>query len=256
MKKFLCIFFLFFSSGAAAEEPLVTDRPDAAESSLTVGKTRLQLETSFSFEHDAGGGTTTNAYNFPTLLRFGLIEWLEFRIESPMGQFHKQTGQAHSKGWNDLAFGLKAHLLDNAGWVPSMGFLLHLSTPTGTNNYSANSYDPTVKWLNDWELPAGFSLGTNVGFDVPQDAGGRLARFLYAAAVGHDLPFISESLRMFAEIQGASPVQSPEPDERTFDTGLTFLVTGDIQLDTFVQIGLTRATTDVATGLGFSWRML
>lgn len=259
-KKLLVLILLLFSPSTWAqdwENALVTDRPDAAESSRTVGKLRLQIETSFGFETDRGGGVTTNTYNFPTLFRFGLIDPLEFRVESPMGQFHKQTGQPHGKGWNDLAFGFKAHLLDQDGPIPSMGFLVHLSTPTGTNNYTANSYDPAAKWLNDWDLPAGFSLGTNIGLDVPQDAaGGRFARILYAAALGRNLSFISERLRIFAEIQGAVPVQSPQPNEQTFDSGLTFLLTPDIQLDTLVQVGLTDATTDVTTGLGFSWRVL
>lgn len=265
MKK-LSLFFLFHvlcsmfhaSAFATEAEPLITDRPDTAESSKVVGKYRLQVETSFAFGHNNDNNTTTRTYNFPTLVRFGVLPWLELRAESEMNQFQTQTGQNTQRGFTDIAFGFKTHLLDNEGWVPSMGVLFHIGTPTGHDNFTSNTYEPMLKWLNDWGLPADFSLGTNIGFDVParNTNGEKYARVLYAGTVGHPVTFISENLNTFVEVQGIVPVESTDPNEHTFDAGFTFIITPDIQVDTFIQIGLVEATTDITTGIGFSWRML
>ncbi len=245
------------SPASAAEESLITDRPDTAESSRVVGQYRLQLETSFGFGHNNDNNTTTRTYNFPTLVRFGILPWLEVRAESELVQVQTTTGQNRERGFTDIAFGFKTHLLDNEGWIPSMGVLFHIGTPTGNDNFTSNTYEPMLKWLNDWGLPADFSLGTNIGFDVPARNAARekYARVLYAATVGHPVGFISDRLNTFIELQGIVPVESSDPAEHTLDTGLTFIINPDIQLDTFVQIGLVEATTDITTGLGFSWRI-
>lgn len=240
----------------AEEEPLATDRPDVAESSLAVGKYVFQLETSFAFATESAARVDTNIYSFPTLLRFGVFKWLELRAESEIYSLQTETGAKQQNGFNDIAFGTKAHLLDNKVFIPSLALLLHVNTPTGQDPFSSNAFEPIFKVLMDWELPADFSLGTNAGIDVPvQDAAGdKYARFLYAVAFGIPLSFIVEDLRMFTELQGARPLKSGKEGEYTFDTGFSYLITPDIQLDTFVQVGLTEASPDIATGLGFSWR--
>lgn len=260
MKKILFAIFcsLLSLSAWAEEESLVTDRPDTAESSLVVGKYRLQVETSFGFGHNDDAGVMNRTYNFPTLVRFGVLPWLELRAEGEVAQIQKQEGQPPERGFTDIAAGFKTHLLDNEGWVPSMGVLFHIGTPAGNDNFSSNTFEPMLKWLNDWSLPADFALGTNIGFDVParNPAGEKYARFLYAVTTGHPVSFISDQLNAFVELQGIFPTDSSDPAEHTFDSGFTFLVTNDIQLDTFVQIGLTEGATDITTGLGFSWRAL
>lgn len=266
MKKIFSSFFalvLLSSISAKAQDnddfdhALITDRPDTAEASQVVGLGRLQVETSFALSHDSAAGVTTRDYNFPTLLRYGLIEPLEVRVEGNMIQIETQTGTSTQTGFTDLAFGAKAHLQDGGGWAPSLGLLAHLTVPTGKNSFSSNALEPEFKVLMDWELPLEFSLGTNAGFDVPvQDASGdKFMRFLYAVALGHGIPGVGDRLRAFVELAGAFPTMQGKNGEHTFDAGFALLVTPNIQVDSFVQIGLTSATTDLATGLGLSFRL-
>jgi len=68
---------------AAAEEerePLVTDRPDVAESAVTVGVGTVQLETGLFYERPRGGGAGLLAT--PTLLRVGTGPDTEVRFET------------------------------------------------------------------------------------------------------------------------------------------------------------------------------
>lgn len=254
----LAIAALSLASPARGGEPLVTDRPDTAESSQTVGAKRFQMETSFSFSHDRDVGTTTRTYNFPTLLRYGVNNPVEIRLEGNMLGWQTVGGGPAANGFNDLAVGFKVHLRDQKDWVPSSGVLVHLTLPTGTGPFSSNALQPEVKYLADWDLPADFSLGTNWGFDLPeQDAqGDKFLRFLYAVAAGHAMPIWSEHWNIFAEFAGTIPTVSAKAAEHHFDTGFTFLLSDDMQLDTFVEIGLNRSTPDLTTGLGFSWRLL
>ncbi|MBI4367720.1 MAG: transporter [Deltaproteobacteria bacterium] len=235
---------------------LVTDRPDAAEASVTVGRHRFQVETSFAFGRDDDAGTMTKTYGFPTLLRFGVSDPLELRMEGELYSIQSQTGTGTARGFQDLAVGMKAHVVENRGWIPSFGTLTHVSLPTGNDVFSSNSVEPSAKLLADWELPADFSLGANAGIDLParDAAGDKFARFLYAAALNHPTPFLKDRMRVFVEAAGAVPLKKGKAGEHTFDSGLAFLVTPNLQLDGFAQIGLTDAAPGLQAGMGVCWR--
>lgn len=240
------------------EDALVTDRPDAAEASATVGKNRFQIESSFQFGQDQAAGTTTRNYSFPTLLRYGIIDALELRVETEVGTFQTDnSGAAAQRGFNDVAFGLKANFTENQGLVPSFGLLGHLNVPIGNDTFSSNGVEPIFKALADWELGAGFGLGTNVGVDLPvrDAAGDKFGRFIYAAALGRAIPGTSDRLGAFIEAAGAVPLKQAKAQEHTFDTGLKFLITPNLQVDTVVQIGLNDDAADLALGSGLSWRI-
>ena len=70
------------SATASAADTITTDRPDAVESSLTVGRGRFQIETSVAQERDKDAGTKTTVRTTPTLLRLGVTENVEIRLES------------------------------------------------------------------------------------------------------------------------------------------------------------------------------
>lgn len=238
--------------------PTVTDRPDAAEASVTVGPNHFQMETSFGFSQDKDASVTTRTYSFPTLLRYGVGNRLEFRTEGELGVIRTRTNAGTDAGFTDQAFGAKLHLVENKGVVPSLSLLAHANTPTGRNTFSANGIEPLVKVLTDWELPADFAFAANNGVDVPvkDEQGDKFARYLYAASVGHPMPVLAERWNIFAEVQGAVPLHPGKASEHTFDTGFTFRLTNNIQIDSFVQIGIVDAAPDLTTGFGFSWRSL
>ncbi|MFP6685835.1 MAG: transporter [Polyangiaceae bacterium] len=239
------------------DDALVTDRPDAAEASVTVGKGRFQIETGVGYTHDERGGTTTKTFGMPTLLRYGIVDPVELRVEGEIFNVQSTTGAALQRGFTDMAVGAKVHVTDGGGLVPSFGVLGHLSTPTGNETFSSNGWEPTMKLLADWELPGKFGLGTNAGFDVPvRDAAGhKFVRFLYAAALSRGIPGLEDRLRVFIESAGAISLKRRKAHQHQFDTGLTVLLTPDMQLDVAAQIGLAEDSPDLAMGLGFSWRL-
>src|SRR3972149_2072098 len=65
--------------GPDLSEPLVTDRPDFTESTVTVGLGGVQLEMGYTYTRDEASGGNTTEHPFPeTLLRVGMLaNWLE-----------------------------------------------------------------------------------------------------------------------------------------------------------------------------------
>jgi hypothetical protein len=109
------------ASSARSQEPLVTDRPDVAESAVTVGAGRVQLETGLSLTKEDGAYTTT----FPTLVRIGLGDRWELRVESDM--FELQNPGLN--GLSDVALGAKVNFIENDS--TNLGLLVDVSVPVG-----------------------------------------------------------------------------------------------------------------------------
>lgn len=77
----ICILFLFVQYAFGQE--LVTDRPDQTESSVTVPKGSLQIESGFLLGYSEENRFSTRDLLLPTtLFRIGLTNNLELRIVS------------------------------------------------------------------------------------------------------------------------------------------------------------------------------
>lgn len=80
--RFSLVIILVLSSFLFAQndEPLVTDRPDATESAVTVGNGTFQIETGFvleKYESSFGSISETNYNIASTLFRYGIGEDFE-----------------------------------------------------------------------------------------------------------------------------------------------------------------------------------
>jgi hypothetical protein len=99
----------------AEDEPITTDRPDFVESSEVVGKGRWQIETSLAWERDREAGMKTRLFGTPTLLRLGVADHWEVRLETDGRLRLKADGAGvalREHGWSDLSVGLKWHQRD------------------------------------------------------------------------------------------------------------------------------------------------
>lgn len=265
MKRFILnasILAIILASLSTAQishaETLISDRPDATESSTTVEAKHLQIEIGGQFTRDRSAGVLRESFSFPTLFRFGIIDPLELRIESNFYTLDLiSTPGAVRNGFNDFSVGTKVHFTDGSGVVPSLGALASLNIPVGENAVSSNAVEPTFKLLSDWSLSQFFSLGSNVGIDLParDTAGDKFSRFLYSVSLSAGIPGTGERLSLFAENAGIIPLKPAKNIEQTFNTGLTFAITPDVQIDASVQIGLTEAAPGLASGMGISLRI-
>lgn len=249
-----------FAGRAAADEPISTDRPDFVESSATVGKGRLQIETSLAFERNDAEGVKTRTRSTPTLVRWGAGEDWELRLETD--GFMRETSRDRNtglgdkaSGFSDTAVGIKWHTMDGDEKTgrPSMAWLFHADLNTGTREFRGSGLRPSVRAVAEWELPDEWSVGVMPGvvFDK-RDDGKRFTAGILAVTVGKGW---TDRLRTFVELSGQSLAAKKNGGSFvTFDTGVVYLLTNDTQVDFAISRGLNKDTPDFSWTVGLSMR--
>lgn len=165
---------------ARAADRIDTDGPDFVESSEVVGKGHFQFETGPAIEQDRRAALTRRESHTPTLLRYGLTENIEFRVESDY-QSHSRTtnrndGSVTTESTrSDTAIGLKWHSHDrdtNTG-TPSISWIAHLHLPTGEHGAPTPGVRTSLRSVIGWDLPNNFTAGLMPGLKYDTTADGR-----------------------------------------------------------------------------------
>ncbi|QBE67007.1 transporter [Pseudoduganella lutea] len=241
---------------AANEEPIATDRPDFVESSDVVGNRRLQIETSIARDRTAGHGDTETLWATPTLLRFGISESVELRIESD-GALHQRSSVAgHApiteRGHADVSLGMKWHAMDAVGNLPSVGVLLHADLNTGSTAFRGEGTRPTARVVAEWDLPHDLSLGIMPGIGHEKDHGGTTFA-IFGLVVGKSL---SDRLRGFVEVSSPHIARAAHGGtEASLSVGAAYLLQKNIQIDTAFSRGLNGRTPDSGMTVGLSIKL-
>ena len=242
----------------AADDSIATDRPDFVESSNVVGRGRLQVETSFLLERDRNGAAHTRVLSTPTLLRIGAGDSVELRVETDGRGIAHESGadgaRSTAAAWNDTAVGLKWHVADGGGALPSVGVLLHADLASGSGAVRGDGVRPSLRMVGEWEFADGMSLGLMPGVGVERnEAGARYRYGILGLVVGKEL---SERVRGFAEI--AMPQIAHVRDggtQASFDLGAAWLLSDGVQVDAMFARGLNSRTPDLALTVGLSFKL-
>ncbi len=246
-------------SDAFAADAISTDRPDFVESSDVVGPGRFQIEFGVQSERDTAEGAKSRTRTSPTLLRFGVSESLEFRIDTDgrtTSRAEDSSGlQTRKRGWADASIGLKWHMADGdeAKGLPGMAWLFHLDGDTGSAPFRAQGWRPSLRFVAEWDLPNDLSVGVMPGIAASNnEAGKRFAAGILAITVGKAW---TPAWRSYVELAGQQLALTANGGSVvTFDTGITHLVNDTLQFDLSLARGLTHETPRLAWGLGASVR--
>ena len=266
-KKFFgaCFVVGLFASGLgfAADEPLVTDRPDATESAETIAKGKVQIEMGAQFSRDdieaPGEGRLKITEGPATLVRVGLdartelrIGWAGYISES----FRSPLGNIDTTGEGNFSLGAKLKLNSREN-LTQLALLAELSLPTGEEAFRPPRTDPKVLLLGANELTESISLGWNVGVGLESEtlgSGDTTSRGvgLGSVAVGFSL---TERWGAFAEIFGSQPFYSGGQEEYSLDGGVTYLSSDNVQWDIYTGVGINEDASDWFAGVGLSFRV-
>jgi len=230
---------------------LVTDRPDATESPETVGRGRFQLEAGYTF---ARFGEIDVHSVGEILMRIGVIhENIELRLG-----FNSFTlvrgGGSEDSGLQNLGVGAKFRLLSGGGVGharPTVALLVGTTIPTASEGIEPRTSRPGARVAAAWDLSEVVSVSSNVAwtsvkddeFDTRHDVWG------FSLALGYGL---SARWGAYLEYFGAYPTGDRE-SENFMNTGLTYLINNDLQLDGRVGYGL-DGRDDFFVGLGTAVR--
>ena len=241
-------FLSLAASSLAQAEPLVTDRPDATESSSVVAPRFAQFEIGLTTGDDTNGESFTQSGG--SLLRVGLVEDWELRL----GWDGYQDGPAGA-GAGDGLLGFKYRIAPEARetFFPEMALLVHTTVPWGADDFSSDEFDPSFLFAFSHTLNDRWSLGYNLGAqlatsDTANGSDTTLASGLYSVALGYGA---TEQLSFFLEVFGDVGL-SAETSSTSLDGGLTWLFNDDSQLDLFAGVGLDDDAEDWFLGIGYS----
>lgn len=241
------------SSVVSAQEALVTDRPDFTESSSSVGSGVFQLESGVTYSDFRNGTDVTTIGE--VLARWGVAKDFELRIVLPTYS-REGGGGGNASGFLSSGVGFKYELTqgDGSGFLGSMEAALIASTtiPTGTADFATSEWQPSAVFCASWELSPNVGIGTNLGVGRPADDDNRYTTLWASVAVGVGL---NETTSLFFELYGFNREENRGPSTATFQTGLVYLFSPDLQADLRVARRLTDRGVDFLVGAGLSWRL-
>lgn len=240
----------------AEDDSIITDRPDFVESSDVVGLGRQQVEVGLSLDSTSDQGVTVRNFTTPTLLRLGLGRTWEARIETDGLVHTRVTGPEFSdsdSGVSDASVGVKFHLQDGGEGKPGVALLLHADLPSGSPAFRGEGVRPSIRMVGEWELSDTTSLGVMPGVVFDRNEQHHFTSGILAATYGVQL---NQATHGFVEVAGQQLLVKDEDGGNviTFDTGMSYLLDNETQVDASLNLGLTRQSPDWTIGVGFAHR--
>ena len=238
-----------FAQGA--EDPLATDRPDTTETALVVPKGMVQVESGYTYTRS--GDDREHALG-EVLVRVPVSKKAELRFGVPSYLWQREGG-ARAVGFDDAFFGAKFALSPGGkGWKkPTTALLVGTSLPTGARAFRENGLQPEAVLAASWELSPVAALSSNLGYVRAKDGGVRFDQVFGTLSLGVSL---SDKWGAFAEVFGFSKADATGQSAKYADSGLTYLINNNFQLDARAGIGLNNKTggPDYFVGAGASRR--
>jgi hypothetical protein len=255
-------FHLFNPTPSQYLREMSTDRPDKTESAYTVDAGHFQLEmdlVSYARDEERIGGTTSKVDAWavaPINLKIGLCNQADLQlILQTYNDVRVRSGGVTQtlRGYGDTLVRIKWNFWGNDGGPTAMAAMPYVKLPTSQDDLGNNSVEGGLILPFAASLPWGFGLGVMTQFDAARDEGGdgHHAEFINSITLSHD---IAGKLGGYVEFFSLVRAENRSDWAGTFDMGLTYGLTESIQLDTGVNIGVTKAANDVNPFLGLSWR--
>ncbi len=211
--------------------PLVGDRPDFTESTETIPRGRLQLETGVT--RSAADDAEEIAAG-EVLLRIGLLSRLELRVL--VGSYVSTSlpgAGPDPDGLADPAIGIKVKLTDGEGARPAVALLLGTSIPIGSDELSDDEAVPDAKLALAWQLTERWGLASNINYAraVAADGTGGVDRFDQGSWSLSGAVALGGPWGAYLEYFGISKEEPGGDAVHFFNAGVTYLVRDDLQLD-------------------------
>jgi len=248
------------SAHSAEQDKISTDRPDFLTGPDTVGKGRFQIEFGGVVQRDDAGNARTRTVTTPTLLRLGMTDALELRLETDGRLRTRETTMAtqvtiQERGWADTSIGIKwnSHKGSAESGTPSVGWVFEAELPSGSRPFRGQGVRPAVIGAFQFELPNDLDFGVNVGLKYDNhEVEGRFLSGLLGAGFSKGL---TERVKLLAEVVAQQVAHKRHGGNIVIaDVAMTYLLTNSIQVDALVGRGLTSDSPKYVFTTGISAR--
>ena len=216
-------------------EPIVTDRPDFTESAETVANGMTQIEGGYTYTQNNNHDNSQSLGEI--LIRFAAGDKAEVRVGlNSYDTIRGQSGRGYGREGTDIGFKVRIRPgTENAGFrkaaVSAIGYL---TLPTGTGVNRSREVLPTVKLVLGYSFSSRLDLGVNTNYSYVGSDNGHYSELASSASLGYA---ITQRLGSFLEYYGFFPV-TRETATHYLDTGLTYLINSNTQIDVRVGTGL------------------
>ena len=244
MNSFRILFLLCCSITLAAQE-IITDRPDQTESSSTIQKENLQIESGLLLEF-LGEDISCSERNLltpTTLIRYGLLDFAELRIVSQIESV--KNNSTSFTGISDLEIGIKLQLLKKEKSLLEIALLSHIIIPTGSKEVSSNTTGSINKLCVSHRSNTNISIAYNLGYNYFGSGKGDLTySFVLGSRINDKASVYFEPYGEFIEF---------EDNIININSGITYLLKDNFQLDFSFGTGINQIFN--YTAIGFSWNI-
>lgn len=240
------------------KQDLEGDRPDFTEGTQTVQYGHYQLELGYTFTKDNQVGAETQSHAFPeALLRVGIAPTVELRLA--WEGYNRQDidtalNNSRIEGLSDLSVGYKQAVLAEDARLPAISYILEVSTPTGSENFTSNEVEPAIKLLLAKALSNSIAFASNVNYSALQGENGQYFELAASAALSYAF---NNALNSYVEYFNQIPSSSQTAGigtQQYINGGFTWGLNTHWQFDIRIGQGLTRDSNDLFTGVGMIWR--
>ena len=211
------------------------DRPGIADGSRVISRAQWQFEVGLQNElRRPEAGTRTATTFAPTLIRFGIAERLEARVETNSIASTRTSGSGvpatRTTGYSPVSIGAKYQIYDSGvEGRHSFGLIARLFPPTGSSEFRNTRYTGDVRLAADWDFAPKLSINPNLGVGSQEGDRGRT----FAAALGaltlNYLP--TERINPFVDVGAQDPEAPNGATAIVVDTGLAYIIGRDVQFD-------------------------
>ena len=225
------------------EDLINPDRPGIADGSTVIGAKTLQIESGFQEEFRHQKETREHTLFIPTLLRIGISDHWEARIEgnsfTRRSEFDSTGMTNHISGLAPFSIGVKYQIEDSKGIKhPSLGAIFRVFPSWGTSEFRTHHVTGDLRLAADWDFAPRLklSLNPNVGVGVYEDdKGNAFAAELFAVTLNY-LP--SRKLNPFIDLGLQAPEEKGGKSAVIVDGGIAYIAGRNIQLDASVGAGV------------------
>lgn len=221
------------------------DRPGIADGSSVVGAGRFQMESGLQREWRSDGDERARLTYVPTLLRFGIDDHWEGRIEGNAFGWQKESdplnGVVHAAGAMPVSLGVKYNFQasDESG-KPGYGAIVRVFPRSGSRTFGTHRVTADARLVADFALSPTWSLNPNIGVAFEEDGDGRQYNTaLFATTLGYAA---TKQLNLFVDTGMQSREERHGKAQVIVDTGVAYMLTSDVQLDATVGRGVHGAT--------------